>query len=187
MDYKQLRLFSEILIVESDMNESTKLFHLNFIHNEATVPQIKAYIMDGSIVELDEQAEQIVNDRFSLHEVKVNKKYREFEPKIKKFLKYGLVAVLGAGFGSILTMAFLFMYRHLTDKCVKDCGGVSATKVCYNRCYLKAAQEVLGRINKEISNIGKLPMEKRASTLHKLQKEKNIWEEKVNKYKKRLA
>jgi len=187
MDKKQLRLFTEFLIYDSDMSGVRKLKHLDFIHNEATLSQIKAYIMDGDITYLDEQAEQIVNDRFKLHEVKVDKKYREFEPKIKKFLKYGLAAIAGLGGASILTMAFLYVYRHMTDKCVQDCGGQTATKECYHRCYLKAAQEVLGRINKEISNINKVPQEKRAKVMAKLQKEKAIWEEKVRKYKMRIT
>lgn len=187
MDYKQLRLFTEFLIYDSDMSDVKKLKHLDFIHNEATIPQIKAYIMDGDIVYLDEQAEEIVNDRFSLQEVKVDKRYREFEPKIKKFLKYGLVAILGLGGASILTMAFYYIYRVMTDKCVQDCGGQTASRECYHRCYLKASQEVLGRINKEISNINKIPQEERAKVMAKLQKEKKIWEEKVKKYKMRVG
>lgn len=43
---------------------------LNFI-KEASKPQLKALILDGKNVEIDEQSEEIINDRFKLIEQKI--------------------------------------------------------------------------------------------------------------------
>lgn len=64
---KQLRLLAGEIIVESEMTTSAKLQLLNFIKEEATDAQVKALLMDGKIVKLDEQAEDVVNDRFDQH------------------------------------------------------------------------------------------------------------------------
>lgn len=61
---KTLRLFAAAVISESKLSKSAKLQLLNFIEEEATDAQVKALLMDGKIVKLDEQAEEIVNDRF---------------------------------------------------------------------------------------------------------------------------
>ena len=70
---KQLRLLAGEIVIESDMSKASKLQLLNFIKEEATDAQIKALLMDGKIIKLDEQAEEIVNDRFKQH------KLNEFE------------------------------------------------------------------------------------------------------------
>jgi hypothetical protein len=41
---------------------------LTWLENEATEAQLKAFLLDGQIVHLDEQAEEIVNTRFDIHE-----------------------------------------------------------------------------------------------------------------------
>jgi hypothetical protein len=66
---KELRVFAGQIVVESKMSKAAKLQMLNFIKEEATDAQIKALLMDGKIVKLDEQAEEIVNDRFENHEI----------------------------------------------------------------------------------------------------------------------
>jgi len=184
---KHLRFVAGAIVSESQLTKTSKLQLLNFIEEEASDAQIKALIMDGRIVELDEQAEEIVNDRFKLYEVKVDKKYREFEGGISKFIKYGIIAILGLPFSVILPLAFFWFYRHITDKCVKGCGGVSATKDCYNVCYLNAAKKVLQRINTELANANKIPDEKKkAKAIKKLQSEKRKWTEKVQNYQNRI-
>lgn len=61
---KNLRLFAASMICESQLTKPAKLQLLNFIREDATDSQVKALLMDGKIVQLDEQAEEIVNDRF---------------------------------------------------------------------------------------------------------------------------
>jgi hypothetical protein len=69
---KKLRLFAGAVIAESGMSKQAKLQLLNFVKEEASDSQVKALLMDGKIVDLDEQAEEIVNDRFKNHPVRKN-------------------------------------------------------------------------------------------------------------------
>lgn len=64
---KQLRLLAGSVIVESKLSKPAKQQLLAFIKEDATDAQVKALLMDGKIVKLDEQAEQIVNERFEAH------------------------------------------------------------------------------------------------------------------------
>jgi len=65
---KQLRIIAGQIIVESKLSKSAKLQLLNFIQKEASDTQVKALLLDGKIVKLDEQSEKIVNDRFKISE-----------------------------------------------------------------------------------------------------------------------
>ena len=65
---KQLRIIAGQIVVESKISKSAKLKILKFIQTEVTDAQIKALFLDGKIVKLDEQAEEIVNDRFKVSE-----------------------------------------------------------------------------------------------------------------------
>jgi len=65
---KQLRIIAGEIVVESKISKSAKLKLLKFIQTEATDGQIKVLFLDGKIVKLDEQAEEIVNDRFKVSE-----------------------------------------------------------------------------------------------------------------------
>jgi len=64
-----LKVFAGKVIVESKLSKSAKLQLLNFIQNEATIPQVKVLLMDGEIVSLDKNGEEIVNDRFKNHSI----------------------------------------------------------------------------------------------------------------------
>ena len=66
---KKLRIFAGEVIVESKLSKPARIQLLNFIQNEASKSQVKALLMDGEIVNLDEQAEEIVNIRFEQHPV----------------------------------------------------------------------------------------------------------------------
>jgi len=65
VDSKKLKILAGGVVVGSKLSKASKLQLLNFIQKEATNAQIKALLLDGSIVQLDKQAEQIVNERFS--------------------------------------------------------------------------------------------------------------------------
>lgn len=69
MDKKDLQLFAGRKVVDSQMTKPAKLQMLQFIQYESSESQLKALILDGKIVKLDEQSEEIVNDRFK---VKIN-------------------------------------------------------------------------------------------------------------------
>ncbi len=65
MDKKDLQLQTGQIIVDSKMTKPAKLQMLQFIQHEASESQLMALILDGRIVKLDEQAEEIVKDRFT--------------------------------------------------------------------------------------------------------------------------
>ena len=64
---KQLRLVAAYKVVISPASNKVKEQLLKFIKEDASDAQIKALLMDGRIVQLDEHAEEIVNDRFEGH------------------------------------------------------------------------------------------------------------------------
>ena len=68
---KQLRIIAGRIVVETKLSKSAKMQLLNFVKEQASDAQVKALLMDGKIVKLDEQAEKIVNDRFPLSEAGV--------------------------------------------------------------------------------------------------------------------
>jgi len=63
MDTKELRLFLGKRVVESKMTKDSKIQMLKFV-KEAEEYQLMALALDGKIVTLDEQAQDIVKDRF---------------------------------------------------------------------------------------------------------------------------
>lgn len=72
---KKLKVAAAIVVTKSKMTNEAKLQVLKFINTEATESQLKALLLDGEIVVLDEQAEDIVNARFDVSE------------RIKKFIE----------------------------------------------------------------------------------------------------
>jgi len=63
---KKLKVATAFAVTKSKMTNEAKLQLLKFIRSEATEAQLKALLLDGEIVILDEQAEEIVNSRFSI-------------------------------------------------------------------------------------------------------------------------
>ena len=78
---KELQIFVGHTVVESKMSKASKIQLLNFIQHEATKHQLMSLIMDGKIVKLDEQAKQIVEDRFNV------KYLQSMEPKLKSVIE----------------------------------------------------------------------------------------------------
>lgn len=60
----ELRVTAAYFIKESNMTKASKLQLMNFLENEATDAQVMALLLDGKVQQLDEQAEEIVYDRF---------------------------------------------------------------------------------------------------------------------------
>ena len=121
---KQLRLLAGEIIVESDMSKSSKIQLLNFIKEDATDAQVKALLMDGKIVKLDEQAEEIVNDRFDQH--KLN------EGAIRSIA--GMILV-----GPVFWAGYRAVRAAMSDKS-KRCGVLAIGKV-RDVCMLKVKAE----------------------------------------------
>lgn len=68
MDSKKLKILAGSVITKSKLSKAARLQLLNFVESEATDHQIMVLLLDGKIVILDEQAEQIVEDRFKVYE-----------------------------------------------------------------------------------------------------------------------
>jgi len=65
MESKDLKIAAGSIIAGSKISKAAKLQLLDFIQSEATDHQIMALLLDGKVVKLDEQAEQVVEDRFN--------------------------------------------------------------------------------------------------------------------------
>ena len=71
---KQLRLVAGAIVTGSKLSKGSKLQLLNFIQKEATDGQVKALLLDGKILtKIDEQTEEIINDRFSQKKIYTEK------------------------------------------------------------------------------------------------------------------
>jgi len=68
MKSSDLKIAAGLYIKESKLSKEAKLQLFNFIQHEASDSQIKALLLDGKVVYLDEQAEAVVNDRFQAQE-----------------------------------------------------------------------------------------------------------------------
>ena len=83
METNKLKILAGNIVTGSKMSKSAKLQLLNWLQNEATEVQIKALLLDGEmIIDLDEQAEEIVNARFEVHPL--NELKRVPNPVMKK-------------------------------------------------------------------------------------------------------
>jgi hypothetical protein len=71
MESNDLKITAGSFIVDSELSKLAKLQMLNFIQHEASNHQLMSLLLDGEIVELDEQAEQIIEDRFKIQEVNI--------------------------------------------------------------------------------------------------------------------
>jgi hypothetical protein len=70
----ELKLLAGEIVVESKLTKSAKLQLLNWLKTEASEGQVKAFLLDGGIVKLDKQSEEIVNARFENHKFKKDSK-----------------------------------------------------------------------------------------------------------------
>lgn len=139
---KQLRIIAGGIVGESKLSKQAKIQMINFIKSEATDAQIKALLMDGNIVQLDEQAEEIVNARFELHP-----------------LNEGVFKSLFGMF--MLTPAGWIIYRLIRatfSKASRKCGALSIGKIrdlCLLRAKLTKYQKLIRLINSQMKNCSK--------------------------------
>ena len=134
-----LKIKAGHIISKTKLTKETKLQLLNFIQNEATDPQIKCLLMDGEIVQLDEQAEEIVNDRFKNH----------------KLIQEGVLgSILGMAIFSPPVWAMYRMIRASLDKKKAQCGvlGVGlARKICIVKLTAEEATKMVGLLTKNMA------------------------------------
>jgi len=123
MENKDLKHYAGTVVVESKLSKASKLQMLEFLKTAST-PQVKVFIMDGKIAKLDEQSEQIANDRFEV--------YKE-EASTGK-------SILGIFLAGPLYWPLYRWARSAVDQCNKKCGtfniGDKRNK-CMNDCNAK--------------------------------------------------
>lgn len=142
---KELRLFTASIIVDSKLSKAAKLQLLNFIKEEASDVQVKALLLDGKIVTLDEQAEEIVNARFKQSSL------NEIDPM-------AIVLTVGiAGFTVLISKALWITWRVVkatfSEKAAK-CGALTTgvtRKACYAQLDIYKAEQTIKLLNKQIS------------------------------------
>ena len=129
-----------------------------------------------------------------LEERRLGPKYREIEDKWKVGLKFGL-SILAL---SVIGMVFYMVYRQLTDICDDKCLKIPEGKnrslnlinfdICKKKCYLKAIESVIPKIDKDIKTIKNMKPEndkdekRKKKALEKLYNEKEKWTNKKIKY-----
>jgi hypothetical protein len=124
---KELRIIAAEIIVSSKLTKSSKLQLLNFIKEDASDAQVKALLMDGEIVNLDEQGEQIVNDRFEVSEA---------GGRVAK-LRKTYMSQAGSGGGlNPLWLAYRKI-RSIRDECTRRCGKYELNTSRRQHCLIK--------------------------------------------------
>ena len=113
-----LKLLCTQMVMESELSNPSKVQLLKFIRFESDESRLKAFLLDGQIVNLDEQSKQIVNERFEISN------YPEMLDEAAKTRT--LRKSLMTRYGSILYLGIPWtIYRKIRatyDNCTKKCG-----------------------------------------------------------------
>ncbi len=120
MESTDLKIAAGSIITESKMSKATKLQLLNFVQNEATDHQIMALMLDGKVVKLDEQAEQVVEDRF----------------KVSKLNELAFIVL--AGLWATAIAGAIRVYNRFLSQAARACLKVPDKDVCMSKFKVKA-------------------------------------------------
>ena len=148
MDLTQLTIIAGSIVTESKLSKPAKLQMLTWLENEATEAQLKAFLMDGAIIQLDEQAEQIVNDRFEnskLSEIDVGQGFGNIIIRLSQ----GEATVAGAlAAAAIIALSVKAIRRIRTAEECKDFrSGTPGYKKCHINVKIKKLQAQIAVIN----------------------------------------
>jgi hypothetical protein len=149
---KKLRLFAAEVVVASKLSKPAKIQMLEFIQKEATDAQVKALLLDGKIVKLDEQAEQIVNNRFEVSEA---------GGRVAK-LRKSYMTQYGSGGGVNPAWLLYRAARAQFDKCTRRCGTFELNTSRRQHCLIKCKVQ---KLQKELQGAKKAGDEKKAKQL----------------------
>lgn len=175
---KNLRLFAGHILISSKLSKSAKSQLLNFVKEDATDSQIKALLMDGEILSLDEQTEEIVNSRFDLFVEKNNLKgVLEFVDLYTLMYKIGARdGFIAAAFIAAVTSAGEMVYKRFFSKAARACqdkSGIEKTS-CMTKFKNNATKEKIKVYQKGMSmcNKSKTPDQCKAKLRKKIGKAK---------------
>jgi len=139
MDLTNLMIIAGDIVTESKLSNQAKLQLLTWLENEATEPQLKAFLMDGQIVHLDEQAAEIVNARFETHPLN--------EGLLKTIFGMFLLSPPGWALYRVIRAAF--------SKNSRKCGTLAIGKtrdMCLVRAKMTKAEKMIGLVSREMKN-----------------------------------
>jgi len=129
---KDLQIFLGRVTVESKLSKSSKLQLLKFIEKEASEEQLMILYLDGEIIKLDEQSNEIVRDRFKASLI-------EIAPLVMGVAATAAGAfALGASFGIALKAANAIRKRFLTQE-GRVCSGLKKDQKRACKLKLKVA------------------------------------------------
>ena len=142
MDLIDLKIIAGDIVTRSELTKPAKLQLLEWLQNEATEGQIKAFLLDGAIVHLDEQAEEIVNTRFNVSEA---------GGRVAK-LRKSYMSMAGAGGGMNPMWLAYRKVRSMFDDCTRKCGtfeiNTSRRQHCMAKCKVVKFESMLAAAKK---------------------------------------
>jgi len=142
---KELRLVAASIVTNSKIHKEGKLQLLNFIKEQASDAQVKALLLDGKIVSLDKQSENVINDRFKNH----------FLNEVDPMSIVLTVAIAGSAvlISKALWVTWRMMKANFSEKAAK-CGALTTgvtRKACYAQLDIYKAEQTIKILNKQIS------------------------------------
>ena len=139
---KKLRLFTAAIIMSSKIDNPAKRTLLKFVKEKATNSQLKAFLMDGRLDKLDEQAEDIVSERFE-SKTELKKKILEFDPGT---FYVGMVATV---FAAVAAKIAFNVARNILNKAHKACKQYTGSEKqrCLTKFRVEAAKKQIESLN----------------------------------------
>jgi len=131
MNDNQLKILAGEIVVKSKLTKPAKLQLLNYLQKEATESQVKAFLLDGEIVNLDNQAEEIVNERFAISEA---------GGRVAKLRKTAMSMGAAVGYGAPI-WALYRKIRSVYDNCTRRCGTYELNTSRRQHCMIKCKLE----------------------------------------------
>jgi len=155
---------------------------LKFIQTEATDAQIKVLLMDGEIVRLDEQSEEIVNERFEQSYLKQSYLNEE------AFVVAGILgaSVMMASVGWVTWRSIKAIFSEKTRRCDAYSIGIKR-KACYADIEIQRLKKTIGLVKQQTSACSrsknpKKCLEKNKNAVRKLQLKLSNAQKKARKY-----
>lgn len=124
----QLRILAGSIVTESKLSKPAKLQLLQFIQKEATVAQIKVLLMDGEIINLDKQAEEIVSARFEASGA---------GDRVKALARTTGSIGIAQGIYTTIPWAIYRKIKSISDACTKKCGTFQLNTIRRQLCMAK--------------------------------------------------
>ena len=129
----ELQIMAGVLVVESKLTYPAKKQLFTFIKTEATESQLKAFLLDGKVVIVDEQASEVIDDRFIIAET---------GGRIAK-LRKSAMSLAGYSGGAGAGWALYRGIRGALGICTKKCGTFEVNTSRRQHCMLKCKKDII--------------------------------------------